>query len=92
RPHMFVKELSLLVEHLKDELERFKLDLTTRTPKYFQEFRDGLLEGIEYYQGIAEEIIEETKARFIEDLERLKAEIEQMPSLKEVQDRVEATA
>ncbi len=92
RPHMFVKELSLLVEHLKDELERFKLDLTTRTPKYFQEFRDGLLEGIEYYQGIAEEIIEETKARFIEDLARLKAEIEQMPSLKEVLARVEATA
>ena len=84
RPHMFIKELMLSVDHLREELERYGLRLSTRTPKYFREFRDGLIEGIEYYHALAEDFIEEKKARFRADLARMKEEIEKMPRLEEV--------
>jgi len=84
RPHMFIKELMLSIEHLKEELEHYSMSLSTRTPKYFREFRDGLIEGIEHYHVLADDFIEEKRARFREDLARLKDEIEKMPQLDEV--------
>jgi hypothetical protein len=76
RPHMFIKELSIYIEHLKKELEQHALDISIRTPKYFDEFRENLSKGIEYYQGLGEEFIEEKKEGFLADLEKLKKELE----------------
>jgi hypothetical protein len=76
RPHVFINELRLYVDHLKAEIERYRIKLSARTPKYFAEFRENLMAGVEHYQKVAEQIIEEKKARFIKDLGALKAEIE----------------
>ncbi len=84
RPHMFIKELMLSVAHLKEEIERYRLRLSTRNPKYFREFSEGLLKGIEHYYELAEDFIGEKKARFLEDLAHLKKEIEGMSKPEEV--------
>ena len=76
RPHMFVRELMLYVDYLKDEIEHYRLSLSVRTPKYFVEFRENLIEGIEHYMTQAEQLIEEGKMRFLDDLAALREEIE----------------
>ncbi len=81
RPHMFLRELSLYVDYLKKEIDKHSLGLSQRTPKYFREFRENLLHGVEYYSRLAEEFIEDQRARFEDELARLQAEIEQLPLL-----------
>jgi hypothetical protein len=56
RPHVFVREAELYVEFAQGELERFTLDLSTRKHSYFEEFRANLLEGLDYYVDLADEL------------------------------------
>jgi hypothetical protein len=76
RPHMFLRELKIYIDYFRKELDRYAMDLSTRTPKYFQEFRDNLHTGIAHYRGVAEEFIESNKDCFLRELERLQAELE----------------
>ncbi len=78
RPHMFIKEMSLNIEFLRKEIEKFKLELTTNGSKYFQEFRQNLLNGIEYYRKTAEKFVETKRTKFLEDLKTQKEAIEQL--------------
>jgi hypothetical protein len=68
RPHMFIKELSLYVEYLRKEMEKFSIDLQTAGPKYFAEFRDNLQKGIDYYGQLAEEFVDEKRQGFLDEL------------------------
>ena len=76
RPHMFIKELMLYIDHLRQETRNFRLKLSLRTPAYFSKFRSNLLAGIEYYHRLAGQFIEGQRDRFIEDLRALRDEIE----------------
>lgn len=76
RPHMFIQELKIYVGYLRREVERYTLKLSGRKPKYFLEFRDNLLEGIDYYRNLAEQFIDEKRERFRRDLAVLKGELE----------------
>jgi hypothetical protein len=76
RQHMFIKELMLYVDHLREETKKFSLKLSLHPPAYFGKFKKNLLEGIEYYQGLAGKFIEEQKIQFLTDLKALQAEIE----------------
>jgi hypothetical protein len=78
RPHMFIKEMSLNIEFLRNEIEKFKLELTTHGAKYFQEFKENLLSGIDYYKSTAEEFVETRRTKFLEDLKAQKEAIEQL--------------
>ncbi len=79
RPHMFIQELTLYLEHLRKEFEKCSLDLSTRAPKYFREFKENLLSGIEYYRSRAEHFIDEKRNHFLDDLRSLREALEQMP-------------
>jgi hypothetical protein len=79
RPHMFIKELMLYVDYLREEKRKFALKLSGRTPEYFHKFRGNLLAGIEYYRRLASQFIEEQRSRFLEDLKVLENEVERMP-------------
>ena len=78
RPHMFIKELSLNIDHLRNEIEKFKLNLTTNPPKYFREFKENLIEGIEYYRTLAKQFVEEKQKLFLDDLKAQRESIEHM--------------
>lgn len=82
RPHMFIQELTLYLEHLRKEFEKYSLDLSTRAPKYFREFKENLLSGIEYYRSRAEHFIDEKRHRFLDDLRSLREALEQMTLVK----------
>jgi hypothetical protein len=78
RPHMFIKELMLYIDHLREETKNFSLKLSFRTPAYFSKFKKNLLAGIEYYHRLAGQFIEEQRKQFLADLKVLQDEIERI--------------
>jgi hypothetical protein len=58
RPHMFITELNLYINYLKEQLENdFKTDQLAERKKYYVSFFKNLKEGIAYYlqlPGIAQ--------------------------------------
>ena len=73
---MFIKELSLYVDFLKEELQSSSAGVVERTAKYFTDFKNNLLVGIEHYHEVAEQLQREQRAAFVRDLDALMAEIE----------------
>jgi hypothetical protein len=78
RPHMFIKELMLYIDHLREETKNFSLKLSFRTPAYFSKFKKNLLAGVEYYHRLAGQFIEEQRKQFLADLKVLQDEIERI--------------
>ena len=78
RPHMFIRELAIYVDYLRKEFEKYSLDLSSRAPKYFREFKENLLCGIEYYSSRAEHFIDEKRNRFLDDLRPLREALKRM--------------
>ena len=76
RPHMFVRELKIYIDHLRKQMEKYSLDLSSQTPKYFKEFKENLVNGIEYYLELADQLVEEKRERFLDDLQCLREELE----------------
>ncbi|MFZ1984576.1 MAG: hypothetical protein WAU91_09185 [Desulfatitalea sp.] len=76
RPHMFVEEMRLNLEYLKVEIKRFSYRLSNRPQSFFENFKKSLLDGIDYYQELTKQFIEEHREKFLEDLKRLHEEIE----------------
>jgi hypothetical protein len=66
----------LYIDHLRRETENFSLKLSFRTPSYFHKFKENLLAGIEYYQRLAEQFIEEQGKQFLATLKVLLNAIE----------------
>jgi len=78
RTHMFLRELSLYVDHLKEEAEKFTLGVTTNGPKYYHEFRENLARGIEYYRSLAKEFVEDRRQVFLAELKEQKEALEKI--------------
>ena len=78
RPHMFIRELAIYVDFLREDLRKASEGLLEKTTKSFLEFKQNLLEGIEYYQDLAEQFSAEQKKRFLDDLDALFKEIEKV--------------
>ncbi len=71
RPHMFIRELMLYTDHLRQESKNFSLKLSFRAPGYFHKFKENLLGGIEYYQRLAGQFMEEQRNQFLAALKVL---------------------
>lgn len=76
RPHMFVAEIRLYIEHLRKEVSRFSIGLSRRPQNYFSSFKENLLRGVDYYHDLARQFIEEKREQFIDELESMRQEIE----------------
>ncbi|MDH5371667.1 MAG: hypothetical protein OEX97_01845, partial [Acidimicrobiia bacterium] len=76
RPHVFVREAELYLDFARTELDRFSLDLSSRKPSYFEEFKTNLIEGLDYYFSIADEL--NVEPEFTERLMELRAEADRI--------------
>ncbi len=76
RPHMFIRELMLYVEYLRNEIDAISQDVSTRAHEYFHKFKSNLLSGVEYYRGLAENFGSDEKERFLSSLKQLRATID----------------
>jgi hypothetical protein len=71
RPHMFLREIKLYIDHIRKELEQFSLGLLSSSSSYFGEFMENLLRGIEYYRHLGQELPDEERDSFLVQLELL---------------------
>ncbi len=88
RPHMFVKELNLYIDYLKNEIEGLKTPIDKKKNKYFKKFTENLNAGIVYYQKLFSEnksLMSKTKDNVLKELhysrQRVAALLEEIQEL-----------
>lgn len=72
RPNMFMKELSLYLDFLKNKIEETKISMTQKQEQYLSTFEKNLQDGINYYSEMFENLkdkFEDTKSEILADLE-----------------------
>lgn len=62
RPNMFINELKLYVDYLRNEIEGQLESITAKNQKYFNTFKSNMMEGIAYYKSLIPKFVEETEA------------------------------
>lgn len=73
RPNVFIKELSIYINFLKDKLEDQILPVNRKEEKYYKTFVQNINNGIEYYQNLFSEmqdIFENGKDQILSELDR----------------------
>ncbi|MBS1944060.1 MAG: hypothetical protein JST98_02395 [Bacteroidetes bacterium] len=81
RPHMFIKELSLYVDHFRDELKRAVAETNAKQQRRLAAFRTNLLDGVQHYRDLLPALQERLAAdvqRMRTDLDRYATEIKAM--------------
>jgi hypothetical protein len=74
RPNMFVKELELYVDYIKNKIQDNVREQSAKKEKYIQKFIGNLEDGIAYY----EQLFDETKSQLGEISDKAKAEIQRL--------------
>ncbi len=64
RPHMFVNELKMYIDYLKEEIKKSKNYISEKQEKYFSNFKHNILQGIEYYKKTMYNLSFDTKNAF----------------------------
>ncbi len=81
RPHMFIKELGMYVDYLKKDIDKSLCCISEQKIKYFTEFKNNLLDGIEYYRKLLPQMREESsefRAQMLNDLEKQRVRLLQV--------------
>jgi len=71
RPNMFVKELTIYIDYLKNKIEEAKDSINKKQENYLTTFVKNLNEGIAYYESVfsaSTETFKETKSMILGDL------------------------
>lgn len=86
RPNMFVKELKMYVDYLKNEIETISEEVTTKQIKKWEGFRSNLFNGIAYYQDLFLTYLSPESTNIQKDLLFFKEELiaVTIPEMKEV--------
>ncbi len=71
RPNMFVKELKIYIDFLKNKIEETRVSITAKQEKHLLTFAQNLKEGINYYYRLFSDLknqFEDTKSGTLRDL------------------------
>jgi hypothetical protein len=86
RPHMFIKELSLYINYLREQLNlEIPEGELLKKKKYFQGFYQNLTEGIAYYRNLPE-LVDDNDGQFEKGLNQAVQELESMNRQYAIQD------
>ncbi len=72
RPNMFIKELKIYIEYLKNKIEETKVTMTNKQEKYLMNFEKNLEDGITYYLNLFNDLkdkFQESKSSILNELE-----------------------
>ena len=78
RPNMFMKELKMYIKHLREKMDEITEATTDRQLKGLSEFHTNLMDGIHYYQELAEKMkhkAEDSAYKIKQEIEGLKMEL-----------------
>jgi len=73
RPNMFIKELGMYLDYLKKDISKSLECMNEQKIKYFTEFKNNLLDGIEYYRKLFPQMTEESLEYRTQTLNELEA-------------------
>ncbi|MUU77513.1 hypothetical protein GN138_03575 [Winogradskyella sp. HL2-2] len=76
RPNMFVKELKMYVDYLKNEIQSLSEDITVKQVKKWNAFKSNLFKGISYYQDLFLSSTTSDYKNIQEEFQLYKAELE----------------
>lgn len=76
RPHMFVKELGLYVDYLRKEIDNFPAGLAMNSASFLEGMRENLFKGIEYYQTLSSQLVEDSREKFLTELKKMQRALE----------------
>lgn len=79
RPHMFINELRIYINYLRDCIRKASAKMTSKEAEYFSEFRQNLVSGIKYYKEHLCNFLEESESsreKFLTELMTLKSELD----------------
>ncbi|MBG6133248.1 hypothetical protein IWQ47_004656 [Aquimarina sp. EL_43] len=83
RPNMFIKELNIYIDYLKDKLEETRHSINNKQKKYLSVFVKNLKEGVSYYENIFGSIkiaFESSKSQILNDLDNSKVTLNEINS------------
>lgn len=78
RPNLFVKELSLYYDYLKDRINEIETPFTDKQIAYFNKFIANMNDGISYYKQMFEDVkhkFADVKDDFLTELESIEFEL-----------------
>ena len=78
---MFLREIELYIEYLRDQMKKRAVGLSSITPAYVSEYKENLLAGIAHYRRMAGSFAASMRAAFLESLARHRQIVEDMPEL-----------
>lgn len=81
RPHMFLRELGLNLEFLRNELAKQKVGLPSNSCEHFQEYVANLLRGAVYYRQHARDIAGSDCEHFLQELDALEQDAHRLIDL-----------
>ncbi len=81
RPNMFIKELDLYLDYLKDKIEEGKVGLNKRQEKYLNTFANNLQLGIDYYSDLFDRLSGELGSKRKEMIAQLSEKNDQLVDL-----------
>jgi len=71
RSNMFINELKLYVQYWKNENKNFSIQIAQKRDAYLNKFKENLLQGIEYYKNLANEMENQASELFDDMLNEL---------------------
>ena len=78
RPNMFIKELKMYVEYLRDEIESYSEEVNARQIKKWDTFKNNLFDGIDYYQNLFSDILSSEHENIQIQLQQYKEELKNL--------------
>lgn len=78
RPNMFVKELSIYVDYLRNKIEESRKNCSSQSEAFLKTFRENMLSGIAYYRSLLPEMKEESekvREKISEELDRFEQQL-----------------
>lgn len=72
RPNVFVKELNIYIDYLKNKIEETKVSMNDKQQSYLLSFASNLQKGKDYYEQLfsnVKGVFEDTKSTILNDLE-----------------------
>jgi len=82
RPHMFIKELTIYIDYLKQKLDETSRPWSEKQQEYFMTFRDNLEKGIQYYRELFSNVklnLKDKKSKLFADLEKSELQLKNLP-------------
>ena len=77
RPHFFIKELGMYIEHFIKEKASYEIENSSTKLKKLNKLRENLLEGINYYKKLFDELNEE----YLDDKTIIKDELNRFQTI-----------